>query len=393
MKRTLLALLVLLACLVPGAPARAQANQDDLKNHYDFVAMETNHGTITLLLDNDRAPISAANFKQYVTDGFYDGIVFHRVIPGFVIQGGGFTLEAGNLSEKANRPPIKNEWRNRLKNVRGALSMARTQVHDSATSQFFVNTVDNAMLDAARDGAAYAVFGFVIEGLDVVDKIKDVPTGVRGPHRDVPLDPMPMITKATMTTWDALSDSAKAAVAEWDTRATEWHAPAVEEKKQLEERGKIVAQDFRAALDALDTHGRPLAEMPITYAEANVGEGRAPGEFDTVIVDVTAWLPNGDVWWRTADEPKRVQTFPLAALDKFVGLQQVLLTMKEGGTTYARIPADYALGDKGLPSSWWLWSDVPPGSEVIVKVGLVGYRETLKPANGALEIEGGGSPQ
>ncbi|MCA9293144.1 MAG: peptidylprolyl isomerase [Phycisphaerales bacterium] len=404
MKRTVLALLVLFASLALGASARAQADAKDLKNHYDFVTMETTQGAITLLLDNDRAPISAANFKQYVTDHFYDGVVFHRVIPGFVIQGGGFTAESvpnpngegymPKLNEKKNRAPIKNEWRNRLKNIRGSLSMARTQVHDSATSQFFINTVDNAMLDTPRDGAAYAVFGFVVEGLDVVDKIRDVPTG-RLPNgmADVPNWPMPTITAAKMVTWDDLSDSAKAAVAEWDAKATEWHAPALEEEKQHEQRNKEVAQHFEAANAALEANGKPLRDTGITYAEAKVGEGRAPGEHDTVIVDVTAWLTDGGVWWRTADEPKKVQTFPLPALNKFVGLQQVLLTMKEGGTTYARIPAEMALGEQGLRTSWWMWCDVPPNADVIVETTLVGYRETLKSKDGVIEIGDNNKPQ
>ena len=123
-------------------------------------------------------------------DGHYDGTIFHRVIPGFMIQGGGFKPD---MQQKTTRPPIPLESRNGLSNVRGSIAMARTAVPDSATSQFFINLVDNTMLDqpSSRDGNGYAVFGKVIEGMDVVDKIKDVPTGSAGMHQNVPADAGP----------------------------------------------------------------------------------------------------------------------------------------------------------------------------------------------------------
>lgn len=140
------------------------------------VAIETNHGTIKAELFEDKAPISVKNFLGYVDDKHYDGLTFHRVIEGFMIQGGG--MEAGG-KEKKTKPPIKNEGGNGLSNARGTLAMARTPVADSATSQFFINTVDNNFLDRANtdDKVGYAVFGRVVEGMDVVDKIKKVKTG------------------------------------------------------------------------------------------------------------------------------------------------------------------------------------------------------------------------
>jgi peptidyl-prolyl cis-trans isomerase A (cyclophilin A) len=152
------------------------------------VTFETSAGRFVVELQPDKAPKTVANFVQYVKDGFYDGTIFHRVMSGFMIQGGGFT-EA--MVEKPTRPPIPIESNNGLKNVRGAVAMARTSDPNSATAQFFINVVDNAFLNyPGRDGAGYAVFGKVVEGMDVVDKIRAVPTGNRGPFQDVPLTPV-----------------------------------------------------------------------------------------------------------------------------------------------------------------------------------------------------------
>ncbi|NOZ88077.1 MAG: peptidylprolyl isomerase A [Deltaproteobacteria bacterium] len=142
------------------------------------VVIKTNMGDIEVELFADKAPISVKNFLSYVKDGFYKGTVFHRVIPGFMIQGGGYTQE---LARKNTKPPIKNEAENGLKNLRGTLAMARTNVVDSATSQFFINLKDNKFLDHGTRDFGYAVFGKVIKGMDVVDKIASVPTGPKGP--------------------------------------------------------------------------------------------------------------------------------------------------------------------------------------------------------------------
>lgn len=152
-----------------------------------MVVFATSLGDITIELFYDEAPISANNFQQYVDDGFFDGTIFHRVIPGFVIQGGGFTAD---MSQKATREPIKNEADNGVKNLRGTLSMARTQAIDSATSQFFINLNDNKFLDHGERDFGYAVFGKVIDGMDVVDKIAAAPTGDQGMHQNVPLEPI-----------------------------------------------------------------------------------------------------------------------------------------------------------------------------------------------------------
>jgi len=146
--------------------------------------IKTNLGDIEIELDQGKAPLSTANFLQYVRDQHYHGTVFHRVIPGFMIQGGGFDKK---LNQKPTRDPIKNEAENGLRNLRGTLAMARTGVVDSATSQFFINLKDNSFLDHGERDFGYAVFGKVTGGMDVVDKIAQAPTGSKGPFpKDCP---------------------------------------------------------------------------------------------------------------------------------------------------------------------------------------------------------------
>jgi cyclophilin family peptidyl-prolyl cis-trans isomerase len=154
----------------------------------DKVLIKTSMGDITLELYPDKAPITVKNFLDYVKEGFYNGTIFHRVIDGFMIQGGGF--EPGMIQKKTN-PPIKNEADNGLSNLRGTIAMARTQVIDSATSQFFINLKDNTFLDYRDDtpqGYGYCVFGKVIKGMDVVDKIAKVKTHSVGYYQDVPVE-------------------------------------------------------------------------------------------------------------------------------------------------------------------------------------------------------------
>ncbi len=156
-----------------------------------MVVIETTKGTITIELDTEHAPISVENFLAYVDAGHFDRTLFHRVIPGFMIQGGGFTE---SMEVKPTREPIKNEADNGLKNERGTLSMARTSDINSATSQFFINLADNGFLDHGERDFGYAVFGRVTEGMDVVDDIAQVATGRRGGHQDVPLEPVVILS-------------------------------------------------------------------------------------------------------------------------------------------------------------------------------------------------------
>ncbi len=152
-----------------------------------MITIVTTHGDIVIELFEETAPVSSENFKQYVTDGHFADTIFHRVIPNFMIQCGGMTAD---LSSKKTRDSIKNEAANGEKNTRGTLAMARTGAVDSATSQFFINLSDNAFLDHSDRDYGYAVFGKVVDGMDVVDAIAGVATGTKGGHSDVPMEPI-----------------------------------------------------------------------------------------------------------------------------------------------------------------------------------------------------------
>ena len=174
MKRLLSHLLLAGAVLGLGWASSAAADSPRVR-------LQTSMGEIVIELDGDKAPLSTANFLSYVDEGFYDGTLFHRVIPGFMVQGGGFTPD---YQKKPTRAAIQNEAKNGLKNLRGSVAMARTSAPHSATAQFFINHADNAFLDyPGQDGWGYAVFGKVVEGMEVVDQIAAQPTGPGGPFR------------------------------------------------------------------------------------------------------------------------------------------------------------------------------------------------------------------
>jgi peptidyl-prolyl cis-trans isomerase B (cyclophilin B) len=175
-----IAILSALSVLTAVTPVAAAENPK--------VILDTSKGQLTIELYADKAPETVKNFLAYVDAGFYNGTIFHRVIPGFMIQGGGFTPD---MQQKATRPPVKIESDNGLKNDRGTLAMARTQDPNSATAQFFINSVDNGFLnfkEKTPQGWGYAVFGKVVKGMEVVDEISKVKTGAKGMHRDVPVD-------------------------------------------------------------------------------------------------------------------------------------------------------------------------------------------------------------
>lgn len=193
MKTQLIAAAALAFALLTNAPAQDSAGkpiETKEKPNMPLVIIETSLGTIKAELFEDKAPLSVANFMAYVSKGAYDGTIFHRVIDNFMIQGGGFTAE---MVQKPTDAPVKNEARKDVPNARGTLAMARTSVVDSATCQFFINLKDNAFLNhqnTSARGFGYAVFGKVIEGMDVVDKIAKVATGNKGGHQDVPVEPV-----------------------------------------------------------------------------------------------------------------------------------------------------------------------------------------------------------
>lgn len=194
--------LLLVAVLVPAMLVTAACKQKDnsaqntaqstpagdtseTQGGNPVVIISTSKGDIKVELFKNEAPVTVENFLSYVNDGFYDGTIFHRVIPNFMVQGGGFTPD---FAQKPTKAPIKNEANNGLKNDRGTLAMARTQVVDSATSQFFINVVNNDFLNNGARDFGYAVFGKVVDGMDVVDAIAAVPTSNKGMHGDVPTE-------------------------------------------------------------------------------------------------------------------------------------------------------------------------------------------------------------
>lgn len=198
-RKPLLRLLAtLILCSITATSATAKEKPKMPESTTPQVKLETNLGTIVLQLNAAKAPVSTKNFVTYVQEGQYDGTIFHRVIPGFMAQGGGYTE---GFKQKATREPIKNEADNGLKNKRGTIAMARTSDPNSATAQFFINYVDNAFLDyksPTPQGWGYAVFGEVVEGMNVVDDMAKIPTGPGGPMpTDVPTKPV-VIQKATV---------------------------------------------------------------------------------------------------------------------------------------------------------------------------------------------------
>jgi peptidyl-prolyl cis-trans isomerase B (cyclophilin B) len=195
-------LVCLLALLIPAAPPKssphpAKTTKSAVPAGNPRVALDTTKGRIVIELYADKAPKTVKSFLDYVKAGFYNGTIFHRVIPGFMVQGGGFTPD---MTEKPTRPPIPNEADNGLQNQRGTLAMARTSDPNSAASEFFINVANNTPLNfrgKTPDGWGYAVFGNVVEGMDVVDAIVQVPTTTKGPYENVPVQPV-VIQKATI---------------------------------------------------------------------------------------------------------------------------------------------------------------------------------------------------
>jgi len=203
------AVMALLATLAQApAPAGSPATEPAPKPvpNGPVVALDTSLGRITVGLYRDKAPKTSANFLKYVRSGHYDGTIFHRVVPGFMIQGGGFDP---SMEEKPTGATLRNEAKNGLRNSRGTLAMARTDAPDSAMAQFFINVRDNHRLDFGIGGAGYAVFGEVLEGMEVVDKIVAVPTQRKGDHANVPVTPV-LIKKARVVATPSAEPKAEA---------------------------------------------------------------------------------------------------------------------------------------------------------------------------------------
>ena len=313
--------------------------------------MKTTLGDITLELDAEKAPISTLNFIQYAQNKFYDGTVFHRVMPNFMIQGGGFTKTI-DLKTEGLRPPIKNEWKNGLKNVRGTISMARTAEPDSATAQFFINVVDNSFLDqpSPQTGyAGYAAFGKVIQGLDIVNKIRNVETQEHPKYpggKVVPIEPIVIESVRIVGEYDIeslqkkVSDSEKAAAAK----------AAAEASKQ------------KAFLDAKKKEGVQKTGSGLLYRIIREGKGPKPQATDKVKVHYRGQLIDGTEF----DSSYSRNTPATFSLNQVIpGFGEGLQQINVGGKAELFIPAELAYKDRGVGNV------IPPNSTLIFEVELL----------------------
>lgn len=317
-----------------------------------YVKMETSSGDIYLKLDGEKAPISVANFLQYADAGFYNGTIFHRVIPNFMIQGGGFLPD---LTEKKDglRDPIKNEWQNGLKNTRGTIAMARTQAPDSATAQFFINVVDNDRLDQPISGnAAYAVFGRVVGGMDVVDKIRNTPT------KEDPKLPMGKVVPV-----EVVMIKSVARIDESKGKELEAAAVAAEEKERAEA-AAAKERELNETIAKIEKEtGKKVERTPsgLMYVILKDGAGASPAATDVVEVHYTGWLLNGTQFDSSVE--RGPAKFPLNRVIK--GWTEGVGLMKVGEKRKLIIPSELAYGKPGRPPV------IPPDSTLVFDVELL----------------------
>ncbi len=347
--------------IMTGLPM-AQAAADGL---HPRVKIETSLGDIVLELDAEKAPISTLNFIRYAEDKFYDGTIFHRVMKGFMIQGGGYTPEVDEKPGK--RPGIKNEWQNGLKNNKGTIAMARVGGQpDSGSAQFFINVVDNARLDQPQaDGVAYAVFGKVVEGMETVDKIKDTPVKA---HPKYPAGEVVPVETVLIKSVKLVSEFDRSKV-ETRVTATETAAKEAEAKTKADSEGKL-AEVIKKSEDEAKSKVVKTASG-LMYVDVKVGEGETPKATDKVDVHYTGWLV--DTWPVAGKEfdssVGRGSPFTFSLSGGVIkGWLEGVATMKVGGKRRLIIPSDLAYGKRGSPPK------IPADSTLIFDVELLGIK-------------------
>lgn len=353
------AVLTALATAFVG-PAITVAEDSADQGLHPRVKIETSLGDIVLELNGEKAPITTLNFIQYATDKFYEGTIFHRVMPTFMIQGGGFTLEVDRKTDGL-RAGIKNEWKNGLKNNRGTVSMARLGGQpDSATSQFFINVVDNPSLDRAqRDGAAYAVFGKVVEGIETVDKIRNTDTTTSDKFRGGPVVPVvPVVIKSVTVLGTFNRDKIQARVDAMEATEQQDEATAVaDQEKALND---IIKQAETESGNKVAT-----TESGLRYIDMKMGDGDSPAATDTVEVHYTGWLTDGTKFDSSVDRGTP-STFPLNGVIK--GWTEGVGSMKVGGKRKLIIPSDLGYGKRGSPPK------IPPDAMLVFDIELISIK-------------------
>lgn len=365
----------------PEAAEAAEEQQSDPKLLRPRVKMSTSLGDIVLQLDAQKAPISVKNFLEYAEDGYYAGTIFHRVISTFMIQGGGFTPEMDEKKEGL-RPAIRNEWTNGLKNVRGAIAMARKgwrpgmppeqkqKMVNSATAQFFINVVDNPRLDQPQvDGAAYCVFGKVAEGMDVVDKIRDAElvTNPKYPAPQPVTPKEPVVIKSVMLLDGLAYDDVYRAIREYYRAREKTDRPERPAAAKPEANAQLAQEFQELLLKRVDKDGNELqtTESGLMYVVLNEGTGPSPKPSDTIVAHYTGWLLDGTKFDSSHDRGRPL-TYPLNRLIK--GWIEGVGMMGVGAKWRLIIPPELGYGDRGT-------GRIPPKATLVFDMELLEIKE------------------
>ncbi len=336
---------------------------------YAYVRLSTTLGDMIVELDHDKAPATVENFLSYVNDGYYAGTIFHRVIANFMAQGGGFTTD---YSRKPTKPAIQNEADNGLKNVYGTIAMARTGDPHSATSQFFINTSDNAMLDHTAPtsrGWGYCVFGQVIEGLETLEAIRNTPverdtrvgSEVAAPKEQVVIEKAEQVSPEMCAGAIEFQRKKEAEVAEAERLSAEEAAQRADKLAKLEEElgdaGKALV-----AYKGHDVSGGKTSESGLWTLDVVEGDGAQPGPTDTVSVHYTGWFTDGETF--DSSIPRGEPTsFPLDRVIK--GWTEGVGGMKVGGKRFLVVPYQLGYGEAGYPGV------IPPKATLVFEVELL----------------------